>query len=151
MRAYKGVFGRTFARAALAAPFASESINKILTNSAKAAGLACTAGEDPECSLSWDPETDWNAYTASQGNVGEVYSALEMIQGLLYPTVKGLKSAKGTGSASGSGSSAGNSTQNGAGSGTLGAGTPQNTGTAGSVVASMAAVFAVAVAAALSC
>jgi mannan endo-1,6-alpha-mannosidase len=143
MRAYKGVFGRTFARAALAAPFASESINKILTNSAKAAGLACTAGEDPECSLSWDPETDWNAYTASQGNVGEVYSALEMIQGLLYPTVKGLKSAKGTGSASGSGSSAG--------SGTLGAGTPQNTGTAGSVVASMAAVFAVAVAAALSC
>jgi mannan endo-1,6-alpha-mannosidase len=151
MRAYKGVFGRTFARAALAAPFASDSINKILTNSAKAAGLACTAGQDPECSLSWDPDTDWNAFTATEGNIGEVYAALEMIQGLLYPTAKGLKSAKGAGGASGPANSAGNSTQSAGASGASGAGAPQNTGAAGSVAASMAAVLAAAAAAVLSC
>lgn len=151
-RAFKGVFARTFARAALAAPIVSDSINKIFTNSAKAAGLACTAGEDPACSLSWAySKTNGEGLPAKDGNIGEVYAALEVIQGLLYPTVKGLKSAKGSGSASGSSTSAGNSTQNTGASRASGAAVPQNTGAAGSVVASMTAVLAVAAAAAWSC
>ncbi|KAH4179144.1 mannan endo-1,6-alpha-mannosidase [Parastagonospora nodorum] len=148
-RAFKGIFARTFARAALAAPIAADSINKLLTNSAKGAAMACTAGDDPQCSLSWtaDNDTDWEWATATDGNIGEVYAALEVMQGLLYPFAKGLKGASASSSAN---NATGNSTQGAEASGVSGAGTPQNTGAAGTLVASTITVFAVAFAVMLS-
>jgi mannan endo-1,6-alpha-mannosidase len=86
----------------------------------------------------------WESASATEGNLGEVFNALEVVQGLLYPSAKGLKSAKVAGA------TAGNSTQNGGASTTSGVGAPQHTGAAGSVVASLTAVLAVALAAMLS-
>jgi len=148
-RAFKGVFARTFARAALAAPIVADSINKLLTNSAKGAAMACTTGSDPQCSLSWtaDNNTDWEWATATDGNIGEVYSALEVMQGLLYPFAKGLKGSSASNSA---GNATSNSTQGARASASSGAGTPQNTGAAGALVASTTTVLVVAFAAVLS-
>jgi mannan endo-1,6-alpha-mannosidase len=144
MRAYKGVFARTYARAALAAPIVAESISKTLSASAKGAAKACTSGDDTECSLSWK-HSDSSA-SARDGNLGEVYNALEVVQGLLYPSVsKGLKSVNA------SGAFGGNKTQNGGASNTSSIGTPQSTGAAGSVAVNTMAVLAVAFAAALNC
>jgi mannan endo-1,6-alpha-mannosidase len=111
--------------------------------------MACTAGDDPQCSLSWtaDNDTDWEWATATDGNIGEVYAALEVIQGLLYPFAKGLKGAS---ASSSTGNAIGNSTQSAEASGVSGAGTPQNTGAAGTLVASTTAVLVVAFAAVLS-
>jgi mannan endo-1,6-alpha-mannosidase len=147
MRAYKGVFARTYARAALAAPIVAEAINKMLSASAKGAANACTSGDDAECSLSWvDAKSKNGGASAKDGNLGEVYNALEVIQGLLYPSVsKGLKGA------AGSGTTGGNITQNGGASNTSGSSAPQQTGTAGSVAVNIVAVLAVAFAAALNC
>jgi mannan endo-1,6-alpha-mannosidase len=146
-RAFKGIFARTLARAALAAPSLvdTDSITRLLGTSAKAAARACTTGNDPKCSLSWSNTTSkWEAGTASEGNLGEVYDALEVVQGLLYPVSKGLRTANGTTSGTG------NSTQNGGASGTPSGNPPQQTNSAGSVVSSIIVVFAVALATALS-
>ena len=116
----------------------------MLSTSAKAAANACTSGEDTECSLSWaDPDSKWESASAKDGNLGEVFNALEIVQGLLYPSAKGLKTANGAGSGNGSG----NGTQSGGASRTSGSGAPQQTGAAVSITASftmvLAGVFAV--------
>ncbi|KAL5115267.1 hydrolase 76 protein [Pleosporales sp. CAS-2024a] len=144
-RAFKGVFARTLARTALAAPLVAEPIRKILSNSAAAAAMACTAGSDPKCGLSWTNTTGMRG-TATGGSIGEVYFALEVIQGLLYSSAKALKSADGPG-ASGAATSG---TQSGSASGTSGAATPQHTGSAGSVVANTTTILLFALAAVMS-
>jgi mannan endo-1,6-alpha-mannosidase len=144
VRAYKGIFARSLARAALAAPIVSGSINKLLSTSAKAAASACSGGSDPSCRLGWTMDSEWESASAKDGNLGEVFNALEVVQGLLYPSAKALKSA-GDGTAGASG------TTGGAANGTTGARGPQSTGAAGTIAASVTAVLAVALAAALSC
>jgi mannan endo-1,6-alpha-mannosidase len=138
-RAFKGIFARTMARAALAAPIVADSIKNVLSKSAVAAAAACTTGDDPNCKFGWaNASSTWEAGSASDDNLGEVFSALELVQGLLYPSAKALKSANG---GSGSGGVAGNGTTNAAPPGTGLGGAPQNTGAAGSVTASVAMVL----------
>jgi mannan endo-1,6-alpha-mannosidase len=144
MRAYKGVFARTYARAALAAPIVAESISKTLSASAKGAANACTSGDDTECSLSWK-HSDSSA-SAKDGNLGEVYNALEVVQGLLYSSV-----SKGLMSANSSGTTRANNTQKGGASNTSSTSAPQNTGAASSVAVNVMAILAVALVAALNC
>jgi mannan endo-1,6-alpha-mannosidase len=118
----------------------------MLSISAKSAAAACVTGQDTACSLSWEnPESKWTTASAKDGNLGEVFSALEIVQGLLYPSAKALNTAKGSGGVSGNG------TQSGGASKSSGSGAPQHTGAAGSMAVSLAAVLAVAFAAALNC
>jgi mannan endo-1,6-alpha-mannosidase len=144
MRAFMGIFARTLARTALAAPIVSGSINKLLSTSAKAAASACSGGSDPSCPLGWTADSKWESASAKDGNLGEVFNALGVVQGLLYPSAKALKTAGGV-KAGASG------TTGGAANGTTGTNAPQNTGAAGTFAASITAVFVVAFAAALSC
>ncbi|KAF2029972.1 mannan endo-1,6-alpha-mannosidase [Setomelanomma holmii] len=142
-RAFKGIFARTMARAALAAPFASGTISKILSASAQGAVSVCTSGGKPSCSLSWaDADSKWEQASASDGNLGEVYDALEVVQGLLYPSAKSLQTANGGGSSSSS-----SATQSGGASRSSGASSPQNTGAAGTIAVSLISVLVVAIAA----
>jgi mannan endo-1,6-alpha-mannosidase len=145
-RAFKGVFARTYARAALAAPIVAESIGNLLSSSAKGATKSCKGSdEDVACSLTWTQPMAELQMSAKDGNIGEVFSVLEVVQGLLYPSVsKGLKVANG------SGTSGGNNTQGADVSRTSGA-PSQSTGAAGSFAVNAFAVIAVAFAAALVC
>jgi mannan endo-1,6-alpha-mannosidase len=95
MRAFMGIFARTLARTALAAPIVSGSINKLLSTSAKAAASACSGGSDPSCPLGWTADSKWESASAKDGNLGEVFNALGVVQGLLYPSAKALKTAGG--------------------------------------------------------
>lgn len=142
----KGIAARSFARAALFAPFAADSITNMLETSANAAAESCEGADDVRCPLNWtDVRAGWESAGASDGNLGEVFNALEVVQGLLYPFATGLKRANGTGVGGG------NSTQNGGVSGAVGAELPESTGGAGTVAVSVMAAFGVAFAAALSC
>lgn len=141
-RAFKGMYARTMARAAVAAPSEADTINKMLAVSAKAAAAACESADEPKCSMSWASVGSWESETAANGNIGEVFSALEVVQSLLYVSAKEIVTANG--------SSAGNTTQTGSPSGVSGTGAPQATGAAALVASSMLAVFAIAFAAALS-
>lgn len=141
-RAFKGIFARTMARAALSAPSNADAIDPVLKANAKAAANACTNDADPKCALRWTVGVKDGGETAASGYIGEVFAALEAVQGLLYPSAKALNRA--------SGNSTGNSTQNAGPSGASGSGAPQATGSAASVASSMMAVFAVAFAAMLS-
>jgi mannan endo-1,6-alpha-mannosidase len=139
MRSYKGIFARTFARAALAAPFAADIIRKILSTSATAAVSGCTTGNanGTECTFSWVNTTD-----DQDTGLGEVFNALEVVQVLLYPSAKGFKTTNST--------AGGNATQSGGPSRSSGASAPQNTGAAGTIAASVTVVLAVAFATLLS-
>jgi mannan endo-1,6-alpha-mannosidase len=144
--AMKGIAVRSFARAALFAPFISDSIATMLNASAKAAASAC---DGANCSLAWaDKNSQLESGSASHGYWREVFSALEVVQSLLYQSGKGLKNVNGT--ASGSGSNE-DSTQKENASGTAGADAPQKTGAANTVAGSVTVVLAVAFAAALGC
>ncbi|KAH7392311.1 glycoside hydrolase [Phaeosphaeria sp. MPI-PUGE-AT-0046c] len=140
-RAFKGIFARTMARTAVASPWMADTINEVLKVNAKAAAGACENAGNPKCS-SWAAASKGGRKTAADGNIGEVFSALEVIQGLLYPSAKGMITANG--------SSGGNMTQNGGASSVSGTGAPQATGAAASIASSMMAVFAIAFATALS-
>jgi mannan endo-1,6-alpha-mannosidase len=145
-RAFKGIFARTLARAALVAPIVAEPITKMLSISAKAAAAACTTDKDTACGFSWaDPKSKWPTATVKDGNLGEVFNALEIVQGLLYPSAKALRTAKGAGGGNSSG------TQSGSASKVSGSGAAQPTGGAGTMVASFSAIMMVALAAVLSC
>jgi mannan endo-1,6-alpha-mannosidase len=118
----------------------------MLSTSAKAAAAACTTGQDTACGLSWEnPESKWPTASAKDGNLGEVFNVLEIVQGLLYPSAKALNTAKVSGGGNASG------TQSGGASNSSGSGSPQQTGTAGSIAVSSTAVLAVVFAALLSC
>ncbi|KAH7075102.1 glycoside hydrolase [Paraphoma chrysanthemicola] len=139
MRSYKGMFARTFARAALAAPFAADTILNILSTSATGAATGCTTrnANGTKCTFSWVNTTD-----EPVAGLGEVFNALEVVQVLLYPSAKGFKTANAT--------AGGNATQSGGASRSSGAAAPQNTGAAGTVAASVTAVLVVAFATLLS-
>jgi mannan endo-1,6-alpha-mannosidase len=141
-RTFKGIWARSFARAALAAPFTADTINNILSTSAKAAASGCTRGNGngAECSFSWVDTSE------QKPGLGEVFNALEVVQSLLYPSAKGFKTATG----GGDGTSGSNATQSGGASRSSGASSPQKTGAAGTLVASITAVLTVAFATMLS-
>jgi mannan endo-1,6-alpha-mannosidase len=116
------------ARAALAAPIIADRIKNMLSASAIGAASACTVGEryDAECEFRWanlTEEYDFKGMSARMGNLPEVFNALEVVQGLLYPSAKGWLRAEGVGSG------------NGTGNGTQDGGAPQNTGGAASTAA----------------
>ena len=141
-RAFKGIAARSYARAAISAPFVADSINKMLETSAKGAASTCDgSGTDVQCKLSWsDANSAWEAGSAKDGNLGEVFNVLEVVQGLLYKSSKPLA----TGNETTTGSVSVNATQSG------GAAAPEHTGSAGTIAASVTAVLAMAFAAALS-
>lgn len=144
MRSFKGITARSYARAVIAAPSLAEPLTKKLEASAKAAAGICEeVSEDVKCSHSWDHADSLE--TASDGNLGEVFSALAIVQSLLFSKAKPLAS---NGTEAGGGD---NATQSGDASGTSGAEVPKETGAAGTIAASVTAVLAVAFAAALSC
>ncbi|KAL1799360.1 hypothetical protein ACET3X_003397 [Alternaria dauci] len=145
MRAFKGMAIGSYARAVVAAPAIGESLTKKLEASAKAAASACSEdSRDVKCSLAWaNPDDDnWEAASASSGNLNEVFDALQAVQGLLF------SEAASNGTESGNGD---NATQKGGASGTSEAGAPTETGAAGTIAASVTMVLAMAFAAALSC
>jgi mannan endo-1,6-alpha-mannosidase len=146
-RAYKGLAARSYARAALVAPFLASQISPVLDASAKAAAGTCGNGEggfEVDCALTWNGEDN-----AREGDLSILFAVLEVVQGLLSPSAKALATANGA-IANGT-TAAGNATQNAGASGNSGAGSPQNTGSAGMLAGSITAVLAVAFAAALSC
>jgi mannan endo-1,6-alpha-mannosidase len=101
-KSFKGIASRSFARAALAAPFTADSLQKTLQASAKGAAKFCEgSGNDLSCGLKWyEDSSELDSVLA--GGLGEVFSSLEVIQALLYPQAK---STGGT-----NGGAAGNST-----------------------------------------
>jgi mannan endo-1,6-alpha-mannosidase len=118
----------------------------MLSLSAKAAAAACTTDKDTACSLSWaDPKSKWPTKTVKDGNLGEVFNALEIVQGLLYPSATALRTAKGTGGISGNG------TQSGSASKVSGTGAVQPTGAAGTIAAGFSMIMVVAFMAVFSC
>jgi mannan endo-1,6-alpha-mannosidase len=147
-RAFKSGTIRSFARAALVAPFVSESIQSLLEASAKGAANNCEgSGEDVACRLTWSDTKDskWKLASASNGNLGEVANALSAVKALLWSDAKPIANANGTAS---SGSS---STGSGSPSGTSGATNPETTtSSAGTIAVSFASILAVAFAATLS-
>lgn len=144
-RAFKGIAARSFARATIAAPFIIDSIKKTLEASAKGAAGACSGdGADVSCKLSWKADSSGKSASAKDGNLGEVFNAMEVVQALLYPQAKALATASSTGQTSG------NATQSGNPSGVLGAPVPQNTNAAGTLAASVTSALVVAFTAAMS-
>jgi mannan endo-1,6-alpha-mannosidase len=144
MRAYKGIAARSYARAVIAAPTIAKPLTQKLEASAKAAAGACNGdSKDVKCSLAWaNPDGgNWTAASASNGNMNEVFDALQVVQGLLFSP------ATSNGTGSGNGDSA---TQKDSASGTSGAGAPKETGAAVTIAVSIKMVLAVAFAAALS-
>lgn len=147
-RAFKGIASRSFARAAISAPNVADSIKTMLTASAKGAASACQEDDnDISCRLSWtDSNSKWESATAKAGNLGEVFAALEVVQGLLYPQAKAV--ATNTGQRSGS--SSGNATQSGDASGTSSSTSPQHTSLAVTIPVSITTSLIVTLAVALS-
>lgn len=143
-RAMKGVFARSMARAALASPVVKDSINKILSTSAQAAAKACTGeGENVKCPFEWTSGKTGTTATAKDGHLGEVFNALEVIQGLLYPSAKALLTNNSA--------STGNSTQNGGASGSSPGKPAQTANSAGAVAVNMLAVLGLAFVTAFTC
>lgn len=145
MRAFKGIAARSYARAVVAAPALAGPLTKKLETSSKAAASACDGDfEDVKCSLAWaNPDgSNWTAASAGDGNLNEVFDALQVVQGLLFSQATSNK----TGVAKGD-----SGTQKGGASGTSGAEAPKETGAAGTIAASVTMVLAMAFAAALSC
>ncbi|XP_014561378.1 glycoside hydrolase family 76 protein [Bipolaris victoriae FI3] len=147
-RAFKGVAARSYARAAVAAPTLTGPLTLMLEKSAKGAAKDCSKGQgetgDVACSLSWvDQESMWEYNTASDGNLGEVFSAMEVVQGLLYSQTK-IQGSNVTGSPVEEGEAS--KPSDGAGSEGTGA-----AGAAGTMTASITVVLAAAFAAALLC
>jgi mannan endo-1,6-alpha-mannosidase len=105
------------------------SVNKILTASAKAAANACTS--DAACDFSWTGASgNTDTATASDGHLGEVFNALEVVQALLWPSAKQVQGVVN-----------GNATQSASPSGTSGVKTPQATGAAGRIEGYLGAVL----------
>lgn len=84
-RSFKAYLARWMAMAAVKAPFTYDRIKPILESSADAAVATCTGGGDGnQCGLRWTQRT----FDDSTG-VGEMMSALEIIQANLIDYVEG--------------------------------------------------------------
>ncbi|KAJ8110175.1 hypothetical protein OPT61_g6913 [Boeremia exigua] len=98
-RALKGIAVRALARAVFSAPCATKTLATMLENSAKKAVSACDGTEDIRCEFNWSGrKSEWNGprANASYGNLAELFNGMEVVQGLLYLSAKGLRNANGT-------------------------------------------------------
>ena len=85
-KSFKAYLSRWMAASTKMAPFIYDTVMQKLQGSAKAAAAQCTGGASKSlCGLVWTNNGVWDG---SQG-VGEQMSALEVVQGLLVPQVKG--------------------------------------------------------------
>ncbi|KAF2802784.1 mannan endo-1,6-alpha-mannosidase [Mytilinidion resinicola] len=90
--AFKGQFASSISRATLAAPFTSDKLLSILSTSAEAAASHCVQrrqlfnGSSIVCSDQWYKE---GADGADEGGLGEILSALGVVQGLLVKETNG--------------------------------------------------------------
>jgi mannan endo-1,6-alpha-mannosidase len=141
-RAYKSGAIRSYARAALVAPFIADSVHTLIEASAKGAAKSCEAdSQDVKCNLEWTGSPKLDTKSASDGNLGEVTNALSAVKALLWSSAKPFTPSAG---------SLGSNSTNGTGaSGNSGAAAPENTGAAGTIAASAASALIVAFAAAL--
>ena len=77
----KGLAARSYARAAISAPFVAENITTILRVSAKGAAAGCNVEEEElACNLRW------NGGGAADSGLGEAFNVLAVVQGLLTKT-----------------------------------------------------------------
>ncbi|KAG9204982.1 hydrolase 76 protein [Epicoccum nigrum] len=147
-RAFKGIATRSYARAAVAAPLVAESINAMISASAKGAVKNCNINnDDVECRLTWSNSSndEWGQWSVESGSLGEVLNALSAVQALLWPTAEFTNgTTNGT-----SGSANHNASTTGNPSGPSDA--PENTGAGSTFAASITFVLALAFATALSC
>lgn len=147
-RAFKGIATRSFARAAVAAPLIAESINAMISASAKGAVKNCNIyDDDVECRLTWSNSSNdaWGQWSVKSGSLGEVLNALSAVQALLWPTA-GLTNGTVNGT---SGSANHNASATGNPSGP--SGVPESKGAGSTFAASITFVLALAFATALSC
>lgn len=145
MRAMKGVAVRSIARAAaVASGSISNSLFELIQKSAQGAASACVGESDAvKCGFSWaDSNSKWEKASASDGNLGEVFDALEVIQGLLYRNKASVV-------ASGANGNQNTTLSKNTGNATSGAASQQKTGAADTIAASGVFALAVAFAAAL--
>ena len=147
-RALKGIATRSFARAAVAAPLVADSINAMISASAKGAVKNCNVRDgDVECRLTWSNSSNdaWGQWSVDAGSLGEVLNALSAVQALLWPTA-GLTNGTVNGT-SGSGDHNASATGNPSGP----SGAPESGGAGSTFAASITFVLALAFATALSC
>ncbi|KAF1964161.1 cell wall glycosyl hydrolase Dfg5 [Bimuria novae-zelandiae CBS 107.79] len=133
-RAMKGLAARSYARAAIFAPFIAEELTSVLEASAKGAAEGCSGKEAKlQCSNKWTGNGE------PSSGLGEVFGALAVVQGLLVKDAK----APATASDRGTGTSAGSPTANApAASGSDQP--PENEGAAGALTVSRGLSLAVA-------
>ncbi|KAI7536700.1 mannan endo-1,6-alpha-mannosidase [Hortaea werneckii] len=78
-KSFKAYLARWMSKASVVAPYISESVNKLLTDSAEAAAEACSGGTDGvTCGQKWYTG-EWD----SDYGISEQLSALEVVQSLL--------------------------------------------------------------------
>jgi len=86
-RAYKGLLARSIGLAAVAAPFAADTFNEVLEISAKGAMANCEGvGETWMCASEWYPAKSKAGPNNRGADLGNLFSALEAVQGLLDGT-----------------------------------------------------------------
>lgn len=85
-RSFKAYLARWMAYTAIIAPWTRQYIDPLLQASAKAAAAQCIGGANQtSCGLRWID----NGVNDGSFGVGEQMAALEVVQGLLYPSVSG--------------------------------------------------------------
>jgi mannan endo-1,6-alpha-mannosidase len=86
-RAYKGLLARSIGLAAVAAPFVADTFNEVLEISAKGAMANCArVGETWMCATEWYPAESKAGPNNRGADLGNLFSALEAVQGLLDGT-----------------------------------------------------------------
>ncbi|ORY14542.1 glycosyl hydrolase family 76-domain-containing protein [Clohesyomyces aquaticus] len=151
-KAFKGIAARSLSRAALSAPFISDTVQKVIEASAKGAAGACD-GTDKElgCGFKWDRDND-DVSKLNEDGLSEVLGAMNVVQALLWPQAKALTgqgagakanaTATPTPSASGSGKGGAGPTATGTGEGAKSTGAAGRTEVAWGVVGLAAGVIA---------
>ena len=95
-RAFKSGAIRSFARAALVAPFISDSVHTLIEASAKGAAKSCEGDMvDVKCNLDWTKASTAGAQNATAGNLGEVMNALSAVKALLWTNRTGSSNTSG--------------------------------------------------------
>jgi mannan endo-1,6-alpha-mannosidase len=113
-RPFKGLLARSIGLAAVAAPFAADTFNEVLEISAKgAAGNCAEVGATWMCATEWYPAESKAGPNNRGADLGNLFGALEAIQGLLdgtatiHATTNGTTPTSATASTSGTPSKTG--------------------------------------------
>lgn len=107
-RAFKGLAVRSLARAAVSAPFISDAVTTTLENSAESAAKGCkTNNDNVDCKFKW-----WTDDRDDSNGLGEAFSALAVVQGLLVKDAKAPATQSSSSSGNGNGTTTGNPTGN---------------------------------------